>query len=124
MPRGSAPGERRGGRKKGTPNKRTLEVTERLAELGCDPIEGMARLAMNEANAPELRGRMFSELAGFVAPKRKAVEHTGADGGLIETREQADQLDYSRLSVEELRPLRELILKAMPAPGGTAGSPP
>jgi hypothetical protein len=67
---------------------------------------------------------MFSELAGFVAPKRRAAEHTGVDGGPIEAREQADQLDYSRLSVEELRVLRELILKAMPAPGGTAGSPP
>jgi hypothetical protein len=84
----------------------------------------MARLALNEANAPELRGRMYSELAGFVAPKRKAVEHTGADGGPIEMREQADQLDYSRLTVDELRTMRELILKAMPAPGGTAGSPP
>jgi hypothetical protein len=121
MPRGSAPGERRGGRKKGTPNKRTAEVTERLAELGCDPIEGMARLAMDEANAPELRGRMYSELAGFVAPKRRAVEHTGADGGPIETREHAVQLDYSRLTVEELRVLRELVVKATPA-AAEAGS--
>ena len=41
----------------------------------------MAGLAMDAANAPELRGRMYSELAGFVSPKRKAVEHTAADGG-------------------------------------------
>lgn len=31
MPRGSAPGERRGGRKKGTPNKRTTETAEAMA---------------------------------------------------------------------------------------------
>jgi hypothetical protein len=67
-------GIKTGGRKAGTPNKRTVEVTERLRELGCDPIEGMARLAMDEKNTPELRGRMHAELASYVAPKRKALE--------------------------------------------------
>jgi len=28
-----------------------------------------------------LRGRMYAELAQYVYPKRKAVEHTGAGGG-------------------------------------------
>jgi hypothetical protein len=74
--RGSRPGERRGGRKAGTPNKRTVEVAQRLEELGCDPIEGMARLAMDDTLDPTLRGRMFSELAQYVAPKRRAVEHS------------------------------------------------
>jgi hypothetical protein len=73
-------GRKTGGRVAGTPNKRTQEVMERLDALGCDPIEGMARLAMDEANPPELRGRMFAELAQYVAPKRKAVEHSGAEG--------------------------------------------
>ena len=63
-----------GGRAKGTPNKRTLDIQERLDALGCDPIEGMAKLAQDNANTPELRGRMFSELAQYVAPKRKAIE--------------------------------------------------
>ena len=63
----------------------------------------MARLAMDAANAPELRGRMYSELAGFVSPKRKAVGHAAADGGAIETRERAVELDHSRLTLEELR---------------------
>ena len=77
MPRGgSKPGERRGGRQKGTPNKRTLDVADRLKTLGCDPIEGMALIAMDESNTPELRGKMFSELAQYIAPKRKAVEHS------------------------------------------------
>ena len=49
-------------------------MQERLAALGCDPIEGMARLAMDPTNDPTLRGRMFAELAGYVAPKRKAVD--------------------------------------------------
>ncbi len=47
MPRGGAkPGERRGGRQKGTRNKRTLAVIDRLDVMGCDPIAGMARGAI------------------------------------------------------------------------------
>jgi hypothetical protein len=63
-----------GGRMKGTPNRRTRDVFERLEALDCDPIEGMARIAMNPQNRPELRGRMFAELAQYVYPKRKALE--------------------------------------------------
>lgn len=73
-------GKKTGGRVAGTPNRRTQDVIERLAALNCDPIEGMARIAIDEANAPELRGRMFAELASYVAPKRKAVEHSAEDG--------------------------------------------
>jgi hypothetical protein len=71
------------GRPKGALNKRTRDVIEKLAALHCDPIEGMARLAMDKANPPELRGRMFAELAQYIAPKRKAVEHS-ADGATLE----------------------------------------
>lgn len=69
-----------GGRQKGVPNKATIDVQARLAALNCDPIEGMALLAMDETNTPELRGKMYSELAQYVAPKRKAVEHSAAPG--------------------------------------------
>ena len=69
------------GRKKGTPNKRTAEVQDRLQALGCDPITGMARIAMNRKNPPELRGRMFSELAQYMHPKRKAIEVAGEGAG-------------------------------------------
>lgn len=67
-------GRKTGGRGPGVPNRRTAEVQQRLAELGCDPIEGMARLAMDEGNPPDLRGRMYAELAQYVAPKRKALD--------------------------------------------------
>lgn len=69
-----AKGYKTGGRSAGTPNRNTLEVETRLAALGCDPIEGMARLAMDENNAPELRGRMYAELGGYCYPKRRAIE--------------------------------------------------
>ncbi len=75
-----AKGIKTGGREKGTPNKRTQEVIAKLADLDCDPISGMAKIALDENNSPELRGRMFSELAQYIAPKRKAIEHTGQGG--------------------------------------------
>jgi hypothetical protein len=69
-----AKGRKTGGRKKGTPNKRSQTVTEKLEALGCDPIAGMARIAMNTKNPIELRAQMFKELAQYIAPKRKAIE--------------------------------------------------
>ena len=35
-----------GGRATGTPNKRTQEAAQILEELDCDPIRGMAEIAM------------------------------------------------------------------------------
>ncbi len=76
MSRGAKPGEYRGGRKKGTPNKRTADIQARLDKMGCDPIEGMARIAKDamKAKNPNLALTAYKELAQYVAPKRKSVE--------------------------------------------------
>lgn len=79
-PRGYA---KTGGRKPGVPNKKTAEVRELLLSLKCDPITGMARIAMNSKNPPELRGRMYSELAQYMWPKRKAIEVSGESGPYV-----------------------------------------
>ncbi len=76
MPRGSLPGERRGGRTLGTPNRATAEVADRLAALGFDPIAAMVAIATDPAADLALRGRMASELAGYVHPKRRAIDLT------------------------------------------------
>jgi hypothetical protein len=52
-------GRKTGGRTAGTPNKRTLDVIERLDELGCDPIEGMAKIALDPQTPIELRADVF-----------------------------------------------------------------
>lgn len=70
----------------GTPNRKTADVVARLEALGCDPIEGMARLAMDPENAPELRGRMYAELAQYVAPKRRALDVGTADAAPVSIR--------------------------------------
>jgi hypothetical protein len=65
------------GRPKGALNKRTQAVADLLAEMDCDPIVGMAMIALDANNPIELRARMYAELAQYVAPKRRAVEHSG-----------------------------------------------
>ena len=81
MPRGARPGERRGGRVKGTPNRATVEVAEKLAALDYDPIMAMAKMAKLPDTPIELKVRLAAELAQYVAPKRKAVEMSAPGGG-------------------------------------------
>jgi hypothetical protein len=78
-------GRKTGGRVAGTPNRKTREISELLDSLGCDPVQGMAEIAMNTNASLELRGRMYAELAQYVYPKRKAIamEHAGAGRGGI-----------------------------------------
>jgi hypothetical protein len=65
------------GRKKGTPNKRTLEVLAVLEEENCDPIRYLARVATGQEEANMARFMAAKELLQYAAPKLKAVEHSG-----------------------------------------------
>lgn len=103
-------GKKTGGRQPGTPNKRTVEAAEKLAALGLCPLEGMAALALDQTNSPELRGRMMAELAQYLYPKRKASEVSGPDGGAVTI--QAAELDVSRLSRDERTALRTILSRA------------
>ena len=68
--------QKTGGRKAGTPNKRTTDVMEKLDALNCDPISALARLSLKaEADGDiALAARLYSELAPYIFPRRKAVE--------------------------------------------------
>lgn len=79
------PRAKTGGRKKGTPNKATQDVQEKLDKLGLDPIEGMARVGVMAEKEGDLKlaGKMYAELSQYIAPKRKSIEHSGQDGGPI-----------------------------------------
>lgn len=74
----------KGGRPKGSLSKQTREVRDKLAELGCDPFEGLAKIALDMNNSPELRARVLTELATYIAPKRKAIEVSGPGGDQIQ----------------------------------------
>jgi hypothetical protein len=76
------------GRPKGIPDRRTVKVQEKLEELGCDPIELLAFIAMADARlkeVPDLNQRLAAakELASYIAPKLKAIEHTGDVGSTV-----------------------------------------
>ena len=84
MARGAPKGNQN---RKGKPLKHTQEIADKLAALGCDPITGMAEIA-EEARATgdlALAGQMYKELAQYIAPKRKAIEHSGPGGSDIKT---------------------------------------
>lgn len=63
-----------GGRKKGTPNKATLNFAEKLEAVGWDPIKGLAEIATNLKNPPELRARCHLEALPYLYPKRRPID--------------------------------------------------
>tara|TARA_R100000234_G_scaffold119919_1_gene104335 strand:+ start:437 stop:745 length:309 start_codon:yes stop_codon:yes gene_type:complete len=79
-----AGGYRKGaGRPKGSLGDKSLAVQALLEKVGCNPIEALANIAMDNSNTPELRFQANKELAQYVAPKRRAVElDAEVDGGI------------------------------------------
>jgi hypothetical protein len=69
------------GRKKGTPNKKTLFLKDTLESLDCDVptkiVELLPQLSL------EKQADILIELMKYLFPVRKAVEHTGPEGGPI-----------------------------------------
>src|SRR5262245_51987416 len=66
-----------GGRKKGTPNKRTLERQHLIATIkasGKDPMSFFSDLLQNEAAPLDLRFQAAKELAPYVHPKLQSIE--------------------------------------------------
>lgn len=118
-----------GGRTKGTPNKLTVEVQallEGLVSQGlkADPIEFLARLMAGDKewlgvkrSIPlALRAKAAAELAPYRAPKRKAIEITGAGGSspvLIIPDKQPNETWEQRaeqIRAEQQKKLQELML--------------
>jgi hypothetical protein len=85
--KGSKPGERRGGRQKGTRNKATLESAARaavIARSGLTPLEYMLERMRDDKEMPAIRADMAKAAAPYVHPKLANIEHTGKDGGPIQ----------------------------------------
>src|SRR4051794_12248205 len=75
MPRGSTPGERRGGRRRGTLNRRTIELRA-LAEgqpREGTPLEFLTSVYRNESLPIDLRLEAASKAAPYVPPRLAAV---------------------------------------------------
>ncbi|HEY7306270.1 MAG TPA: hypothetical protein VH601_19250 [Bryobacteraceae bacterium] len=63
-----------GGRGKGTRNKISATVRERLEEFGVDPVRGLLSIAANPECSLELKAKVFSDLCSYCFPKQKHVE--------------------------------------------------
>jgi hypothetical protein len=72
-------GKKTGGRTAGVPNKRTVELTERLAALGCDPLAGLVQITADPTAELALRAKVLSDLLPYMYPKRKALELSPKD---------------------------------------------
>jgi hypothetical protein len=97
MSRGSKPGERRGGRRKGTPNKNTAAVKEAI-EQAFEHIGGVpALVAWAEKNPTLFYLHLFPKLLPL------QVNHAGREGGPIEVRWQTETEALPTASEDEAR---------------------
>lgn len=90
--RGSKPGERRGGRKKGVPNKLTGAVKDMILQA-LDTAGGVKYLVEQADKNPVA----FMGLVGKVLP----LQLTGADGGPIKT--ETEVVDYRDAPTDVVR---------------------
>ena len=77
----------KGGRPKGSRNKRTVELVELLAERfpGYDPVAAMAEMANDPSLDDSLRLSASKEVAKYCRPQLKAIEHSTQAGGIALT---------------------------------------
>ena len=80
--RGSRPGERRGGRRKGTPNKTTTALKEAILEAA-DLAGGDSGLVGYLTTLAKTNTSAFATLLGKVLP----LQVTGEDGGSIKVKD-------------------------------------
>lgn len=113
MPRGAKPGERRGGRKAGTPNKATAEIKALAAQHAPAIVKELVRLATkakNEATrvaaGKELLDRAFGKAPQALVgdPTKPLTARIGVVGRTIdappdETREQWIARQYRELGI-------------------------
>jgi hypothetical protein len=72
--RGSKPGERRGGRQKGTPNKATAAKVAEVAASGLVPLDFMLRVMRDENEDMGRRLDMAKAAAPYVHAKLASVD--------------------------------------------------
>ena len=104
MPRGSLPGERRGGRQKGTPNKRTVKMIAEVEESGLTPLDFLISVMRDETVPRAERMEAAAKAAPYVHPKLATVA--------VMAEIQVEQpIDFSMLDVQERQQLRVMLEK-------------
>lgn len=91
-------GVKTGGRKKGTPNKRSLEIEAICEKLDCNPFEILLLFAKGDAKAlgymgatpgapaptiaQDIRAKAAAEASKYLYSQKKAVELSTGDEGI------------------------------------------
>lgn len=87
MPKGgSKPGERRGGRVAGTPNRASAAQAAAIAESGLTPLDFLLGLMRDESADRAHRLDASKAAAPYVHPKLANIEVSGPDGGALEVK--------------------------------------
>ena len=76
--RGAAPGERRGGRQKGTPNKATAARQAEIAKSGQTPLDYMLNIMRDPKQPKQRRDEMAKAAAPYVHPRIAAMQSNSA----------------------------------------------
>src|SRR6516164_10305447 len=105
MARGSLPGERRGGRQKGTPNRATAAKADEIAASGMTPLDYMISVMRDETASRPERLEAAAKAAPYVHPRLSAIEYTAPA-------EPEEDIDLSELNAEERELLRRLLESA------------
>lgn len=74
---GSKPGERRGGRQKGVPNKATAAKAAEIAASGLTPLDYMLSILRDEAADDDKRFEAAKAAAPYVHPRLATTELKG-----------------------------------------------
>jgi hypothetical protein len=80
--RGSKPGERRGGRHKGVPNKATIEIRELARKYGPDALKELSRLSTH-AESEQARVSAIKEILDRAYGKSPQPLDGDGEGGPI-----------------------------------------
>ena len=65
-------GNKTGGRQKGTPNKKTVDLLERLGNY--NPLDALLAISQDEDTPLEIQVKINLDLMNYIYPKRKSVE--------------------------------------------------
>jgi hypothetical protein len=77
---GRPPGQAKtGGRQKGTPNRSTLVLRQKLAELGCDPVAELVTIARDPKTNIGQRVDIYSSFLRYTHPLPKPVGSSDDD---------------------------------------------
>lgn len=69
-------GFKAGGRKKGTPNKKTKNLAELIEEnyAGFDPIIELIKLSKSDKASIDLKVSILKDVTQYIYPRRKSIE--------------------------------------------------